>query len=215
MSDYFIRLARLNGFSGPEEIIPCFQPGMDFDSLRKWWGDHGSRQTVHEGLDICYLQRPDGSIHPLGSGLMVSPVQPGTVVRICRDFLERTVVLSHGRAGSESGELLSLYAHLVPDQGMSTGDRVSAEDILGRIVQSSALPDGMLPHLHISLAWNEWPFTYAHLEWPRLSRREGVRFLDPLPWIEEGRPAEPSTYTGGEHDETTRPSDPGTFEKAL
>ncbi len=139
---------------------------------------------MHEGLDVGFLQGSGGSIHPVGSGFKVPPVQPGTVVRICRDFLGWTVILSHKRTGPESRELLSLYAHLEMDQALSTGDWASAEDILGKTVQSHALPADMLPHLHISLAWNERPFAYDHLEWPQLSRRQGVRFLDPLSWID-------------------------------
>ena len=187
MSEYFIRLARLNGWKNPKGVRAVFKPGMGFDSSRKWWGDHGARQSVHEGLDVVFLQGSDASIHPVGSGFKVLPVQHGTMVRLCRDFLGWTVILSHGRTGSESRELLSLYAHLEMDQTLSTGDWVSVEDILGKTVQSDALPADMLPHLHISLAWNERPFAYDHLEWPRLSRRDGIRFLDPLPWIEEGK----------------------------
>lgn len=187
MTGYFVRLARLNGWRESEGIRPWIKPGMGFDSPRKWWGDHGERQSVHEGLDVCFLQGSDGSIQAVGPDFKVAPVRPGTVVRICSDFLGQTVILSHGRTGPESGELLSLYAHLEADQGLCTGDRLWAEDILGKTVQSDALPVGMLPHLHISLAWNKRPLAYNHLEWPRLSRREGVCFLNPLPWIEEGR----------------------------
>lgn len=164
---------------------------------------------------MCFYEREGGEIQSLGSGLKVPPVQAGTVVRICKDFLGQTVVLSHGRTGPESGELLSLYAHLQPDQDMSIGGWVFAEDILGKTVQSDALPPGMQPHLHISLAWNEWPMDYDHLEWPRLSRWEGVRFIDPLPWIEEGRLAESSTPADTEDEEHTRSTGPGTIEKAL
>ena len=36
----------------------AFYPGMGYGSMDKWWGDYGTRDFPHEGIDICLYETP-------------------------------------------------------------------------------------------------------------------------------------------------------------
>lgn len=181
--EYFNQMALLNGLTGSAGVRPVFKPGMLFDSEEKWWDSPGRRPSPHEGLDICLYQQNKNPIETVGSGLKVPPVRPGKVVKICDDFLGQTVILSHEWRKAGTKELLSLYAHLVPAQGIRPGKYMDKNALVGTIAEIDPQKTSIPSHLHLSIFWNETPFVYDHLEWDRLSRRQGVSFVDPLAWL--------------------------------
>ena len=181
--EYFTRMGRLNGVVVAGDSKPLFKPGTLFNSKEKWWQGKGQRRTAHEGLDICFFQSDYGKLETIDSGWKVPVLWSGTVVRICDDFLGRTVIVSHGSPETQANELMSLYAHLQPETWLERGKHLDGDDVLGRIAAIDADKTSILPHLHISLLWNEFPFASAHLEWERLSQRQGVIFVDPLSYL--------------------------------
>ncbi len=162
------------------EISWVFHPGMLFDSELKWWSP-GKRRSPHEGLDLCLLQAWGQNTYPVPAGTAVTPIAPGRVTAIIPDFLDQTVIQSHGLEEDEGREWISLLAHIRPHPDLSPGTELEPGQTVGWTAAFSG-PPGMLCHLHLSLGLVHPPYD-ASLTWPDFVRREHVQFIDPLPLL--------------------------------
>jgi hypothetical protein len=70
-------------------------PGMAFGAMDKWWGDQGRRERPHEGVDLCLYRDGHGEVRRLGEHARLPAMYDATVVRLCDDFLGRSVMMEH------------------------------------------------------------------------------------------------------------------------
>ena len=64
-----------------------FHPGMTFDSIDKWWGDFGTREFPHEGIDLCLYRDRSGKMHRVGPEIHIPVLHDGIVRAVFRDYL--------------------------------------------------------------------------------------------------------------------------------
>jgi hypothetical protein len=157
-----------------------FYPGMLFDSPDKWWGRPGFRHSRHEGVDLCLFETAAGGLCRLDSAAVVPMAGDSRVVRIMDDFLGRTVVAARRPPDAAERVLLTLYAHIRPDPGLTVGDRVADGSVFARIAPIGESGPPLLPHLHLSLAWAESLPDCRQWTWKMLNRCGSRSFLDPL-----------------------------------
>jgi murein DD-endopeptidase MepM/ murein hydrolase activator NlpD len=172
-----------------ESANPClagvksfhFYPGMLFGSREKWWPGSGLRPTSHEGTDICYYTDRSGTDLQFTAGIRIPAMASGRLFTTCRDFLGRSLFIDH--CAEEPSRFLSVYAHVVPIQGLMVGQQVEAGEVIGSVADTAGRKNRMPAHVHLSLM--EIPRTVAPdtLDWNFICNSETVRLVDPLSLI--------------------------------
>ena len=156
-------------------------PGMAFGSTVQWWGTGGQRPRPHEGLDLCLYRDDLGGLRRLREGARLPAWYGGTVVRMCDDFLGRSVMIecnlpdpgTHG-----PGKLYTMYGHTVLRPDLEVGQRVQEGEVVAFLAPLPAHKTGILPHLHVSLGWAPGAVAYDRLDWEHIP--EVVTLLDPV-----------------------------------
>jgi hypothetical protein len=157
-----------------------FQPGMLFNSVDKWWGDHGRRDKPHEGLDIClYKDRQDRILYLDGKTKIPSMVD-GVIVKIFNDFLGKSLIVKHDLHNNDRGRFCTIYGHTNPLDGLHVGSIVKEGDIIATLADSIESKHDILPHLHLSLGWISKYISYDQLDWETIGSRNTLTLLDPL-----------------------------------
>jgi hypothetical protein len=157
---------------------------MLFDAAEKWWHPPGLRHSRHEGIDLCFLEGPDGALCRLDPETGVPMAEKSRVVHILDDFLGQTVVTSRKPPGCGGRELLTLYAHIRPEQRLSIGDRIPEGEVFARIAPVDASGPPLMPHLHISMAWADHLPPCTKWSWKLLNACGSKQFIDPLAWLD-------------------------------
>jgi len=156
-----------------------FDEGMLFNSRRKWWGDRGSRNAAHEGLDFLYFSDRLGRVLQLGRSTRVPVMYEGVLTCITDDFLGRSVIVAHEIA--EAGRpLLSIYGHMDPAEGLHPGKTLREGSVLGTLAGSGESKVPVQPHLHVSLGWASDIGLCRDLDWKKLGDPGIITMLDPL-----------------------------------
>jgi hypothetical protein len=163
-----------------------FYPGMLFGSMDKWWGIRNSRDSAHEGIDLCFYRSTSGSMATLEPGTLIPILHDGQIVHITDDFLGKTVFVRHPRHGACNRELYSIYGHIRPKDPLLPGLQVRAGDIVGCIAapRNRAGISAPPPHLHLSAALISNTFPPEKLGWKVMSSGEIIRLIDPLPLLD-------------------------------
>ena len=159
-------------------------PGMQFNGLQKWWGDHGKRDFPHEGIDICLYRDVDGQIIRLDDTSQVPAISNGTVKAIFTDYLGQAVVLAHEKVNTAEQRLLSVYAHTTPLPHITVGSAVKEGEILATLADTRHSKAKIIPHLHFSLALASPALTYENFVWNVMRRPDRITLLDPLLFIQ-------------------------------
>lgn len=173
-------LVSLNSLSdaGFEEWV--FYPGMLFNAATKWWGDKGNRNRPHEGLDLCLFRTGDGEIRHLSKEVIIPLILDGEVAKTSSDFLGESVFVYHNIYNKLRGQLLTAYGHLKLDERVCSGKVFQEGEPLGSISDTGDRKGGILPHLHISVAWISKSLRYEDLNWECISDPSVAVLLDPL-----------------------------------
>lgn len=166
------------GDLGFEEWV--FHPGMLFDSHVKWWDDQGYRDRSHEGLDLCLYRTKDGEVRHLGDGAKIPVMYGGEVIKVGDDFLGSSVYICHSIYSNHGEQLLTVYGHIKPDDGVYPGKVLREGDLLGTIAEIRTRRVGISPHVHISLAWIFKNLSYEKLDWVYISDTRVAVLLNPL-----------------------------------
>jgi len=166
-----------------------FRPGMLFNSLDKWWGDHGKRDEPHEGVDICLYKDRQDRILCLDGKTKIPAMVDGVVVRIFNDFLGKSLIVEHDLRNNDSSRFCTIYGHTNPLAGLHVGSIVKEGDIIATLVDSIESKHDLLPHLHLSLGWASKHISYDQLDWETIGSRNTLTLLDPLHVIGAHSPA--------------------------
>jgi murein DD-endopeptidase MepM/ murein hydrolase activator NlpD len=157
-----------------------FDPAMRFEAPVMWWADRGPRPRPHEGLDLCFYRDGKGARRRLEIRTRIPVMYDGIVVRLCEDYVGRSVMMTHRFPGLQ-GRFYTLYGHTRPRAGLEAGQAVRAGEIVARLAPVTRPGATVLPHLHISLGWSPEPVLPERLDWDLLP---GVlHLLDPLPLL--------------------------------
>ena len=110
-----------------------FQPGMLFNSQETWWGEKKPRATPHEGLDLCCFEDLTGQIKQLDKNIKIPATFAGKIVKIDRDFLGKSIYLSHEIFAEDGRQLYTAYGHTEPLAAMQAGKVVEAGEIIAAV----------------------------------------------------------------------------------
>jgi len=161
-----------------------FCHGMLFNSPDKWWGDHGLRDYPHEGIDLCMFKDHSRRIRRINEKTSIPVMQDGMVKAIFKDYLGKAVIIEHEYSGSNTGRLLSFYAHTNPRPEIEAGVIVKEGDILATLADTSNSKSHIIPHLHFSLGLPSKVFSYDGFVWNTIRQPEMITLLDPLAVID-------------------------------
>ena len=173
---------------------------MQFVSTRQWWGDRGQREQPHEGIDLCLFQDREGELLRLNEQARLPAMYGGTVVRLCDDFLGRSVMIERDLPGQ--GKLYAMYGHTVPRPDLEVGQAVCEGEVIAYLAPLPPHKTGILPHLHISLGWAPGVVAYDKLDWETipdvLALLDPAQVLDrPFRMLESSSGSSSSTRTNG------------------
>ncbi len=157
-----------------------FHPGMLFQALEKWWGDQGPRAVPHEGLDLYSFEVAGGRVESVDQQTQIPAAFAGQVVKIDRDFLGKSIYISHAIYSADGRQFLSAVGHTVPKEGLQIGQQVAAGEIIAAVAGFSGKKSNLPPHLHLTFAWVPVDFRGDQLTWNNLGHDPGVTLIDPL-----------------------------------
>ena len=157
-----------------------FHPGMLFQALGKWWGDQGLRAVPHEGLDLYSFEEALGRVKTLDQQTQIPAAFAGPVVKIDRDFLGKSIYISHAIYTDDGRQLLSAGGHTIPREGLKTGQQVAAGEIIAAVAGFPGQKSNLPPHLHLTFAWAPKDFRLDQLTWKNLGHDPGITLIDPL-----------------------------------
>ena len=157
-----------------------FHPGMRFQALKQWWGDQGPRAVPHEGLDLYSFETDGGRVKTVDQHTQIPAAFAGRVVKIDRDFLGKSIFMSHAIFTAGGRQLFSAFGHTVPRESLKSGQKVAAGEIIARISGFPGKKTNLLPHVHLTFAWVPADFRAEQLTWKNLGNDSGITLIDPL-----------------------------------
>ena len=157
-----------------------FYPGMLFNAVEKWWGNHGKRDKPHEGLDLCLYRDRWGNKRQLDEKTKVPAIYGGIVVGIINDFLGKSVIIEHGFTDSGDNRFCTIYGHIYPYKGLHVGRIVKEGDSIATLADLRNSKFTILSHLHISLGWASKLTSYDKLDWETIGDPKTFTMIDPL-----------------------------------
>lgn len=160
-----------------------FRPGMLFNSTDRWWGDGGSRDNPHQGLDLCLYRDINGEDHTLDEKIKIPLIYDGEVVNIINDYIGKSIFLIHDICDGKGNQLYSIYGHSELCNGLDKGKTFHEGDVIATIKDPKEKKVDIMPHLHITLAWVTKSFPYNKLNWKTISDPGIVTLLNPLEFI--------------------------------
>ena len=111
-------------------------------------------------------------------------MQDGIVKAIFKDYLGKAVIIEHENSGSNTGRIMSFYAHTNPCPDIEDGVIVKEGDIIATLADTSNLKSNIMPHLHFSLGLPSKAFSYDGFVWNTIRKPEMITLLDPLDVID-------------------------------
>jgi murein DD-endopeptidase MepM/ murein hydrolase activator NlpD len=157
-----------------------FHPDMLFQALEKWWGDQGPRAVPHEGLDLYSFETDGGGVRTVDQQTQIPAAFAGQVVKIDRDFLGKSIYISHTIYTAGGSQLLSAVGHTIPRDGLQTGQQVAAGEIIAAVAGVPGKKTNLPPHVHLTFAWVPVDFKVDQLTWKNLGHDPGISLIDPL-----------------------------------
>jgi len=155
-----------------------FQSGMLFQSWETWWGEKKPRTVAHEGIDLCTFEDVNGLVKHVDGSIKIPAAFPGTIVKIDRDFLGRSIFISHNIYAADGRQLYMALGHTNPGATMHTENNVKEGEVIATI--SSPPQTAIPPHLHITLAWIPVSLSTDYLTWKNLGSDQLITLIDPL-----------------------------------
>ncbi len=157
-----------------------FQPGMEFNSRRTWWGEQQPRSRPHEGLDLCCFEDSRGQFRQVGPDLQIPSTLAGKILRLAGDFLGESIYLGHEILAADGRRLCTAYGHTRPLAELKVGQPVAAGEIIATLAAPRGQKTRVPPHLHLTLAWIPAALDPDRLDWQNLGRDPAITLIDPL-----------------------------------
>ena len=158
----------------------AFYPGMGYGAMDKWWGDFGTRDFPHEGIDICLYATRGGEVRRLDEETRIPVMEEGIVRAMFKDYLGQAIIIEHEGRAANVGPYLSVYAHTRPRDGLRPGAVVRGGEIIATIADTRRSKSKILPHLHLSLGCPSPDLVYENVIWNIMRDPDRVTLLDPM-----------------------------------
>jgi hypothetical protein len=179
-SKFFDYLLASNGAALAGFKSWLFQPGMEFNSRRTWWGEQQPRSCPHEGIDLCCFEDSRGQFRQVGPDLQIPAALAGKILKLARDFLGESIYLSHEILAADGRRLCTAYGHTRPLASLQVGQPVAAGEIIAALAAAPGKKTRVPPHLHLTLAWIPLALDPDRLDWQNLGRDPAITLIDPL-----------------------------------
>jgi hypothetical protein len=179
-SDYDELLLECNGLRRAGFQRWAFHPGMLFGAREKWWGDRGARPSPHEGIDLCLYADEPGHLIELDEATRIPVMFDGEITKIEKDYLGRSVYVSHGIHDGQGRSLWTMYGHMKPAGHIKPGERIRRGEIIASLTEKRKKSSGPRPHLHLTMAWVYPERGIRELNWGTLHDPSIATLLDPL-----------------------------------
>ena len=160
-----------------------FQPEMLFQASGKWWGDRGTRPALHEGIDLYSFADAGGRVITVDQNTQIPAAFAGHIVKIDRDFLGKSIFMSHEIFAPGGRRLLSAFGHTVPRDFLKICQPIGEGEIIAAVSGFPGKKTNLLPHVHLTFAWVPVDFHPDQLTWKNLGHDPGITLIDPLPVI--------------------------------
>lgn len=157
-----------------------FHPGMLYESSDKWWGDFGTREFPHEGIDLCLFQDRTGQFRMLGPDTRIPVMHNGIIRAVFRDYLGQAIIVEHESDDLADGKFLTVYAHTKPLDSIHPGKQVKKGDIIATIADTQHSKARILTHLHLSLAIPASNLSYYNFFWNIMRDPARITLINPL-----------------------------------
>jgi len=191
-SDYLDLISRVNNLTGNPYPVGntvenndntkmqwLFHCGMLFSTSAKWWGDFKIRQSIHEGIDITYYRTCQDKIHCFNDSIKVPAMDRGDIINICDDFLGQTIVVEHKKLPGFNRRILFVYAHIIPEKDLKTGQTIKKDEIIARVCDTHKNPL-LPPHLHFSCFEVSQNIPFENLNWNLFSKTMDIIRMNPV-----------------------------------
>jgi hypothetical protein len=153
---------------------------MLFLAPDKWWGDRGSRTSLHEGIDLCLYTDEAGRLLELDPSTRIPVMYDGEVAKVEKDYLGQSVYVDHHIDNGHGRRLWTMYGHTKPLDPVRPGERVRRGEIIASLTEKRAKSKGPRPHLHLTVAWVSPERAFRELNWATLHDPEISVLIDPL-----------------------------------
>ena len=153
-----------------------FEPGMEFLSDSKWWGDRGHRGKRHNGLDLLFYETSGGELKTIGEDTKIPIIYPGRIVKRVEDFLGYTLFAAHDIFDGDC-RLFTLYGHVLQGPDIAGGKYMDEGTPIATLPRAKS---GRVPsHLHISAVLMPKDMPVENLSWKILDELTTASFVDP------------------------------------
>ncbi len=163
-----------------------FHSGMLFSSKDKWWGDYGTRKSLHEGVDITMFKiksKMEHKIFEFNESIKIPAMDDGIILNICDDLLGKTIVIKQKENNSLNRQVLFVYAHILPENNLITGSNVKKNDIIAKICNTHKHPQiqSQIPcHLHLSCFETLNNIKHDDLNWDMFTKSPEINLINPV-----------------------------------
>ncbi len=153
-----------------------FEPGMEFLSDAKWWGDRSHRSKRHNGLDLLFYETSGGELKTIGEDTKIPIIYPGRIVECTEDFLGYTLFAAHEIFDGDC-RLFTIYGHVYQGPNIARGKYMDEGTAIATLPRTKS---GRVPsHLHISVVLIPKDMLAGNLSWKTLDELTSASFLDP------------------------------------
>lgn len=157
-----------------------FHPGMLYESNDKWWGDFGTREFPHEGIDLCLFQDRSGQMCRVGPETRIPAMHDGIIRAMFKDYLGQAIIVEHNNINGETSNFITVYAHTKPQGNIQPGLEVIKGAIIATIADTTHSKAKLLPHLHLSVAIPAPNLSYEKFVWNIMRDPAKIALRDPL-----------------------------------
>lgn len=157
-----------------------FYPGMAFGTTQKWWGDFGTRDFPHEGVDFCIYEGTDGQAFHFEVNSTIPVIDDGIVRAVFKDYLGHAIIVEHDPWPGSEQTLLSIYAHTDPLPTVELGLSVDKGSIIATTANTHTAKAKISSHLHFSLGLASPDLSYENFYWNLIREPANATLLDPL-----------------------------------
>lgn len=175
---YLNLLAQVNELG--EQVEWFFYPGMLQDAPVSWWNGFKLRNTLHEGIDICFYRSYVEKNITIRSDLNVPAMGDGQILNLCSDFLGQSIVIEHDQYKHLNNRLLFVYSHLSLMQGVMKGACLAKGEIMAQIADTRFKRSKVSGHLHLSCIEISRKISFDQLDWNLFPQRDMVTLINPI-----------------------------------
>ncbi len=90
-----------------------------------------------------------------------------------------TALVKHKKITSLNSQILFAYAHIIPQKGLKSGQRIRKNEVLATICKNSKNPQ-LPPHLHFSCFEIPKNIRPEHLNWDLFSKSPDINLINPV-----------------------------------